>query len=182
MAFSEVAARYAKALHSLANEEKVQDKVFSDLRQLGKVLLEDEEIVEFLSSPLIKPTDKQTVVQKACAQKGLSPLTEKFLLTLAKKNRLNIFKQIVQAFEFKSDEANRVTRGQVTSASVLAPEERKELEAIVQKVTGKRVIMSYEEDPNLIGGLIARVGSYTFDDTLTSHLRRLQEDLKRRAH
>ncbi|MCB0392372.1 MAG: ATP synthase F1 subunit delta [Bdellovibrionales bacterium] len=181
MRFSELASRYAKAIYEIAEVASEQDKVFAELRELDKVYGEPD-IVEYLSSPLIAPDEKLKVVKDSIKDKGLSETTENFVLTLARKGRLNIFSQIVHAYQSKSDEAMGVRRGTVTSASVLPPEERKEIEKTVEKVTGKKVILAYEEDTELIGGLIAKVGSYTFDDTLTSHLRRLQEDIKRRAH
>ena len=182
MNYSEVASRYASALFEIAKDNNDLDKVFAEIRELNKVYEKNNEVVEFVSSPLIKPSEKLKAVKATLENKGLSETTENFVLTLAKKNRLEIFPQIVLAFQTKTDEANGVTRGTVTSSSVLAPEERKSVENKVQKVTGKKVILTYEEDTEHIGGIIAKVGSYTFDDTLTSHLRRLQEDIKRRAH
>ena len=179
--FSELASRYANALFEAAEATNCQDQVFAEMRELNKIYSEPD-VVRYMSSPIIRPAEKIEVVKKAVNNNGLSATTENFLFTLAKKNRLSIFEEIVHAYQSRCDEANGVRRGTVTSASVLPPEERKELEKTVEKVTGKKVILSYEENPDLIGGLIAKVGSYTFDDTLTSHLRRLQDEIKRRAH
>jgi F-type H+-transporting ATPase subunit delta len=52
----------------------------------------------------------------------------------------------------------------------------------VAQVTGKKVILEYKEDASLLGGLIAEVGSLTFDDSLETQLRTMNEELKRRAH
>jgi F-type H+-transporting ATPase subunit delta len=62
----------------------------------------------------------------------------------------------------------------------LAQESRTKIEDIVTKVTRKKVILSFVEDAKLIGGTVAQVGGWTFDDSLESHLRRLNEDLNRR--
>lgn len=181
MKHSELASRYASALYDIAQETKSQDLVFSEVRELNKIFSAND-ILNYMNSPLVQPFEKRETLKKAFNGNGVSENTQNFVLTLAKKGRLSIFPEIVSAFQSKSDEMNGVKRGEVTSANVLAPEERNELAKTVEKVTGKKVILSYEENPNLIGGLIAKVGSYTFDDTLTSHLRRLQEEIKRRAH
>ena len=68
------------------------------------------------------------------------------------------------------------------SATVLAPEERKQIETLVSRATKKQVILSYKEDPSLVGGLVAEVGSFTFDDSLISHLKRINEQLTRSVH
>ncbi len=182
MRYTELASRYANALFDLAIEAKQQEEVFAEIREINKVYDNNNEVTDFMKSPLIKPSEKLEAMNSACAGKGLSSTTENFIFTLAQKNRLELFPEVVLAYQARSDEANGVSRGQVTSSAVLAPEEREEIEQTVRKVTGKKVILSYKEDTNLIGGLIAEVGSYTFDDTLTSHLKRLQEDMKRRAH
>ncbi|MCB9027183.1 MAG: ATP synthase F1 subunit delta [Bdellovibrionaceae bacterium] len=181
MKYSELASRYASALYELAGETKSQDLVFSEVRELNKIF-SIKEIFDYMSSPVVQPSEKREILKKAFNNNGVSEGTQNFVLTLAKKGRLSIFSEVVIAFQSKNDEVNGVRRGEVTSSNVLAPEERAELTKTVEKVTGKKVILSYEENPDLIGGLIAKVGSYTFDDTLTSHLRRLQEDIKRRAH
>jgi F-type H+-transporting ATPase subunit delta len=179
---AEIASRYANALFDIANEAGKRDHVFSEIRAVSKIYSSHKELQEFASSPLITPAEKQDLVNKIFVGKGLSEIVEKFLLLLTQKNRLSLFEEVVKSYQTKSDDSNQVTRGQVVSANVLSPEERTELEATVRKVTGKKVILSYEEKEDMIGGLVAKVGSYTFDDSLTSHLKRLQEDIKRRAH
>lgn len=181
MKYNEVSLRYATALYDLSAEAGIQDKVFSNLRELNQVFKKDAEIKEFISSPLVKSTDKETAMKKALANGELTDQVKSFVLLLAKKGRLDLFNEIVEAYQTKSDEAHGVTRGDVVSTTVLSTEERSEVEKFVSEATGKKVILTYSEDSTLIGGLIAKVGSYTFDDSITSHMRRLKEDLKRSA-
>lgn len=178
----EIAKRYANALYDLAKDGSDETKVFSDLRAVSEMVEKDGQIREFFHSPVITAAEKQTALKKAIEGQSLSVEVESFILLLAKKNRLALFEQVLEAYQQKVDNANGVTRGVVRSTSALTPEEREEVEDIVARITKRRVIMTYKEDPNLIGGLIAKVGSYTFDDTISSHLRRLNEDIKRRMH
>jgi F-type H+-transporting ATPase subunit delta len=92
---------------------------------------------------------------------------------------LGLFHDIVTSYEVIADEAHGVTRGTVRSATVLGPEDRKRIEELVSKATKKQVILTYKEDPALVGGLVAEVGSFTFDDSITSHLKRINEQLTR---
>ncbi len=179
---SQVASRYAGALFEIASEQKSFELTINELRAFENILVKNEEIQQFLTSPLVKPKQKEQALKAALEKNGVSEATQKFVLTLAKKNRLGVFSEIVKAFESKADEANGVNRGTVTSAGVLSLDERNEIQKTVEKVTKKRAILSFDQDPENIGGLVARVGSFTFDDTLKNHLRRLQEELKRRAH
>lgn len=182
MGYSELAARYAKSLYEAAAEQNRADQVFVELRALGETFEKDSQIESFLNSPVWKADDKEKILKEATKNSGLSVETNSLLMLLAKKGRLPIFGEIVEAFQARADEAHGVTRGTVRSAIVLSPEERKRIEQTVSNYTKKQVILTYKEDPNVIGGLIAEVGSYTFDDTLKSHLRRINEELNRRSN
>lgn len=178
----QIATRYARALYNLSKEKHEQDAVFSQMRVMEEAFRHDKEVAEFVHSPVIRPADKVKAMEKLVAAVGLSDVLKNFVLLLAKKNRLPIFTDVVTAFQTISDEAHGVTRGVVRSAAVLGPEDRKRVEEIVSRATKKQVILTYKEDPTLLGGLVAEVGSYTFDDSLTSHLKRIKEQLTRSAH
>jgi F-type H+-transporting ATPase subunit delta len=176
-----LAARYARAIYTLAAEKNEQDAVFEKMRALAEVIHGEQEIAKFLLSPLVRPAEKVAVIEKAVVALSLPDSLQKFMLVLAKKNRLGIFKEIVAAYQQIADDAHGVTRGTVRSAAVLDPAERKRIETLVGKATKKQVILNYKEDAGLLGGLVAEVGSFTFDDSLTSHLKRINEQLTRSA-
>jgi F-type H+-transporting ATPase subunit delta len=181
MKVSELASRYAKAAFELALENKVQDKVLEDLRTLDQAFKGDHDIHEFLVNPLIKSEQRIKVLHGVLDGKGFSREVMDLLSLLAKKDRFHAFHEIVHAFELLVDASHNVIRGTVRSAAELGPNERKQIEEKVEAVLKKKVIMTYKIDSSVIGGLIAQVGSYTFDDTLASHLRRMNEELKRRS-
>lgn len=179
MKYSEVASRYARALFTWAKESNEQDKVFDQLRAISEALSSDKDIQDFIQSPLVRPAQKEKALEKVVQAANVSNSVKNFVLLLAKKNRLSLFENVVSAFERIVDESHGVTRGMVKSATVLAPDERKHIEQIVGQVTKKQVILTYKEDPTLLGGLVAEVGSFTFDDSIFSHLKRINEQLTR---
>lgn len=177
----ELAKRYAKALFELAVDNRSQEKVFSDLRGLNEIFSKEKETHEFLASPLITPSQKEAVLKQVLENKNVSKEVIETILLLARNERLGIFSDLVHAFEKEIDASNGVIRGKVRSASALAPEERGRIEQTVEKFLKKKVIMTYVVDPSVIGGLVAQVGSYTFDDSISAHLTRMNEELKRRT-
>jgi F-type H+-transporting ATPase subunit delta len=179
MRSSQVASRYAKALYGFAKEKGEQDQVFDQMRIINEAFENDQEIAGYIHTPLVRPTDKLKVIEKLVGAVPVSESLKNFLLLLAKKNRLPIFAEVVNAYQIIADESHGVTRGVVRSAAVLGPEDRKRIAEIVSKATKKQVILTYKEDPSLLGGLVAEVGSFTFDDSLTSHLKRINEQLTR---
>jgi len=174
-----LAGRYAKAVYLQAKESNEQDALFSEMRAFDNSLSHDKEINEYFQTPLIRPSDKVKALEGMLGKIKISATLKNFLLLLAKKNRLGIFHDIVNAYEIIADEAHGVTRGTVRSATVLGPEDRKRIEQLVSKATKKQVILTYKEDPSLVGGLVAEVGSFTFDDSITTHLKRINEQLTR---
>lgn len=177
-----IATRYARALYNLAKENNEQDAVFVQMRVIDEAFSLDPVIAEFLNSPTILPTEKEKAVEKVVTAVKVSETLRNFLLLLARKGRLPLYSEVVTAYQTIADEANGVTRGTVRSAAVLSPEERKRIEDLVSRATKKQVILTYKEDPSLLGGLVAEVGSFTFDDSLTSHLNRMNEQLTRSTH
>lgn len=174
-----LATRYARAIYNLAKDSNEQDTVFNEMRAIDEAFSSDAEIKNFLSTPMIRPGDKIKAVEGLLSKVKVSDSLKNFVLVLAKKGRLPLFSDIVTSFQQISDESHGVTRGEVRSAAVLGPEDRKRIEDLVGKATKKKVILTYKEDPTLLGGLVAEVGSFTFDDSLTSHLSRINEQLTR---
>jgi F-type H+-transporting ATPase subunit delta len=181
MRSSEIAKRYAKAIFELSVDQRSQEKVFSDLRALSQAFSSDKDLRGFLSSPTVAVAARVELLEKTLANKGVSKEALDFTLLLARRNRLALFPEVVHAFEVEADAANNVCRGVVSSAVTLSPAERQAIEAKVENVLKKKVIMSYQVDPKVIGGLRAQVGSYTFDDSISAHLTRMNEELKRRT-
>jgi len=181
MRIPELAGRYAKALYEIAVDNKTQDKVFANLRELEQIFARDPEISAFFQSPLIKTEDRVRVLETAFQNKGLVKEVYDLILLLARNNRLPIFGDVVLAYQSECDTANNVARGTVRSAMALGQGERQRIEETVERVLSKKVILTYKVDPSVIGGLVAQVGSYTFDDSIASHLKRMNEELKRRT-
>ena len=175
----QVATRYARALYNLAKEKNEQDAVFDQMRVIAEAFTSDKDIANYLHSRLIPTSEKVKAVDKLVSTVALAATLKNFLQLLATKNRLPLFAEIVSAYETIADEAHGVTRGVVRSATVLGPEERQRISELVSRATKKQVILTYKEDPSLLGGLVAEVGTYTFDDSLTSHLKRMNEQLTR---
>ena len=182
MRYSNLASRYAKALYESSEEKAHREQIAAELRVLKEALTREPELFSAMTSPLFSAEDREAIVGTLLQQVQLSEEVRGLLTVLAKKGRIAIFEDLVSAYQACADQEHGVVRGVVRSAALLSPEERKRIENKVSEVTNKQAILAYREDPTVIGGLIAEVGSYTFDDTLRSHLRRLEDYLNRSTH
>lgn len=181
MMISPIATSYAKALFEVSKSEQVEKQVYTQLNTAAEGLTSDALVHNWLNDPSVKAEARLQTVQSTFKGKVHQELYN-LLQLLAERDRLAFIDQIAKAFQKLIDKDNQVMRGEVRSAVAIDSSSRERLEKQVAQVTGKQVILNYVIDPSVIGGLVAKVGSYTFDDSLDSHLRRLNEELKRRAH
>lgn len=182
MRVSNIALSYSKALYDIAKSEQTTAEVFEDLHVLKEVFTQQAELGDWASSQAVRPEAKTDVLKRAFQSIKLNKQVLNFVYLLADRRRLGYINEIFEGYKGLIDKDNGVVRGTVRSAVSLSVDERSKLEAKVSQVTGKQIILTYTVDPSVIGGLVAQVGSYTFDDSIESHLRRLNEELKRRAH
>jgi len=176
----EIAFRYARALFEAVKAANGKaDQTLNEVRAIAEAFRSNSSLREFMESPAVSATDKQAALNSLSGK--VSEDVVRFLVLLASKGRLEFVDQIAQAMESMIDAEHGMTRGTVRSAAVLDPDQRKNLEETVRKVTGKQVILSFDVDPSLVGGLVAKVGGWTFDDSLTTHLTTLKEDLSRQS-
>jgi len=173
-----IARRYVKAMFELVTDGRQLELTLNELRQI-LVVFEDKEISRFIVSPVVAATQKLEAISAALEAKGLTELTKNLLLLLAKRNRLMLLSKVVEAFQAELDRSNGVVRGSVKSTVNLDPEERKQIENKVGAFFKKDVILKFSTEPKLVGGLVATVGSFTFDDSISSYLKRLNDNLNR---
>lgn len=181
MRMSGLAERYAKALFESLDGQKVEG-IGALLRELSVAFRSSPEILEFARSPLIKTSEKKAAITAAFQSIKLGEVEGNFLSLLAENDRLYLIPDIAFAFQELLDEQTGVTRGHAKSAQKLSEAERAEIVRVMGQLTGKKVILDFEVEPNLIGSVVAQVGSLTIDDSLKAHLSRLEDDLNRRVH
>lgn len=182
MQVSEVSKRYAKALLAVTKQKGSHSKAFAELQVLSKAFTEDATTKAYFANPMISSAQKIAVIKAATEGKGISEDVVSALNVLGEKGRLEILDQVALAFQGFLDIEEGVTRGVVRSAQPLSAEAQNEIEQKINKVLNKKIVLTYEQDPKLLGGVVAHVGGWTFDDTIDTHLKKLNEELNRRAN
>ena len=149
-------------------------RVLAGVRKAGDAPEGTEEV-------LLDVTDEEQVREAVLRQLAryahLSPLTTNALLVLLKRRRLSVLPAIARRLRTLSDEKNGVLRAKVTSAGSLPETYFRQLQASLERALGKRVIVEHDEDPALIGGVVARIGDNTFDGSISGRLDELEKKL-----
>jgi F-type H+-transporting ATPase subunit delta len=168
------ARRYARAAFGLASERGELDAWERDLRSLATVLVSDE-AQAFVASRQVTREGKESFLQRTAGE--LRPLVWNLVRLLNAKGRLALLPQIAEAFQELLDEAHGVAHAQVLTAVPLSDEDRQAMTRRLSELTGKQVTIHPHEAPEIIGGLVARIGDELIDGSTRSKLEALKRQL-----
>ena len=172
------ANRYAKALFDVALEEKADlAQVDQDLQALVAALKEGPELLLAVARRSVTDVARQSLMEAVSKAMSLSPTVTKMLVLLAKSGKLNLVPELAAAYRERLLSHQNVVRADVTSAAPLSPEKTRALEESLSKVTGKKVEISAGVDPELMGGVVARIGSTVYDGSVKTQLQRMRQEL-----
>ena len=169
--------RYAKALLDLAKEKGVLEAVMADVTFLLSVEKESSEFRVLLKSPVIKPLQKIEAFRSAFAQQ-VSPLTVLFVNQVIKHGREAHLVHILEKYTDRYLVEKNTVRAYVTSASPLTDEQRATLLAKVKAGGTSEVVLIEKIQPELIGGVVVRVGDRQVDTTVARSLRGLKRQFE----
>jgi F-type H+-transporting ATPase subunit delta len=178
-----LAKRYARALFELGGNATQRDRYLRDLenlRQATKVIPEQGPGVVAAMDAAHIPVVRRTAIAKAlCKRLGCDDTVGKFIALLVERGRITGLPLIVRHYRDMVDEAANRVRATVLTPKPLASDARGRIENALKKATGKSVILEPEVDPELIGGIVTRIGSYTLDGSVRSSLATLRKSLQR---
>lgn len=173
-----LADRYAAALYELAEENKALDQTANQLRAVKKMIEESADLRRLIGHPLMKREDQMRAMMKVLQEAKMDDLIVRFVGLVANNRRLMQLPSIIQAFLKKLSEARGEVTAYVTSATPLLQEHVQKLTDILQKSQGGKVDIEANVDPELLGGIVVRLGSRMIDASLKTKLNKLQVAMK----
>jgi len=173
-----IARPYASALFDLAQDAKEIPGVEKALESLLKLINSSEEFAGFLRSPVISGDDKNAVVAAVIKKAKLKGLTANFLNLVAANQRLFALPAMINQFKALAAADRGEVHAEVTSAQPLSKAHQDSLAGALKKKIGKEVTLEQHVDPDLIGGLIVKVGSQMIDSSLKSKLTAMKIAMK----
>lgn len=173
-----VARRYARALFDLSQEKGLVDQVDREFGMVVGMINENPQFKAVIDDVLISPAVKRDLVEKLYMGK-VSPLVLNFLLVVVRKRREAYLPNMYRAFLDLANEARGIVEVEVRSAVPLPEETAQRLEEKLVSRLGKRVKFQTQVAPDLIGGLVVRVGDELMDGSVKTRLRRMRDRLVR---
>lgn len=175
---SEIARRYATALFSLAQEQDAIDAVARDVAALQGMLAQSADLVDLTTNVTLRRQDQQKAILAVAEAAKFAPLVRNFVGLLAKNRRLADLPDILAAAQAEIDRHKGETTAEVTAAVPLDDKQVSAISAALGKSLGLKVKVKVTEDPNLLGGIVVRVGSLLIDSSVRTKLARLTRTLK----
>ena len=172
-----VARRYARALFDLAREQGKIEAIGEQLREVHELLTGNPELRATLMAPVLPRKAKAEILEALLERAGLDPLVANFLRVLLEARKLVLLDEILQAYGELADEAAGRVRGEVVTALPLEPGELDALRSALSRSLNREVLLSARQSPEILGGVVARVGNMVFDASLRTQLQRLRESL-----
>ncbi|MEJ5975459.1 F0F1 ATP synthase subunit delta [Novosphingobium sp. PS1R-30] len=170
--------RYASALFDLASEKGFVTAVESDLDKLGEALKGSPDLAALIRNPKISRDDTAKAMDAVSGVLGLSDLTKNFIGVLAANRRLSALPEIVRAFATIAAAQRGEVTAEVTSAHPLSDDQISQLSQKLKAREGKEVKIKASVDPEILGGLVVRIGSRQIDSSIRTRLNTLANAMK----
>jgi F-type H+-transporting ATPase subunit delta len=171
----EIAEVYARSLFEVAKENDVLDRVHDELGEFAEALEEDRNLQVFLFSPYFSSEEKKKGVGSIVSD--ADERFANFLALLAERHRMPALFRIRREFDALWAEENKLLPVTVTSAVELDESLVKDIGKSIEEQTGRRVELSSNVDPEVLGGLMVRVGNMVLDGTVRNRLERLRKSV-----
>ena len=168
-----LAGRYASALFGLARDERQIEAVGTSLDKLSQALVDSREFSELVSSPLIDRDQAGKAFAAVGDQIGIDPVTRNFLGVLARNGRKNQLQPVIRAFRRLAAEHRGEATADVVSAHPLKDDQLAALKQQLRSRAGREVAIETSVDPEILGGIVVKLGSQMIDASIRTKLNRL---------
>lgn len=169
-----VTQHYAAALADVALEKRQAEPLKRELGAFLDLFTTSPELRNFLATPAVDRAAKQGVIEKLVIRLGGSHELRNFLFVIVENGRSALLPEIAKQFEVELRDRLGIADAEVTSARELTAQQKLELGDTLEEMTGKRIEPRYAIDPELVGGVMVRIGSTIYDGSVRGQLERLE--------
>src|SRR6266849_2182869 len=177
MSLQTMARRYASALADVVLERGEAADVQAELAQWEEMIQSTPHLLEVLRNPTIALEQKRTVLNKLIERAKPRQTTVNFLKVLLQNHRLTDLGEINRKFAETLDERAGMVAATVTTARAVSEDAQQELLGKLARLTGKKVKVGFATDPDLLGGIVARIGSTVYDGSVRNQLQMIKEKM-----
>ncbi len=172
-----IAQRYSDALVEIAKDGKLTySKISTDLELVKNTLSQSKDLDEFLVNPITSIEDKKEIIDRVFSGE-IDGLIVNFLKVLIDKNRFSVFGEVLNAYNKALDRVNNISRIQVVSAVEMTEDAKNKLKEKLETKLKKNVVIDLEINPEIIAGLVIKMGDNIVDVSLKHKLEDLSKNI-----
>ena len=177
MVTGSLARRYARAVLDLGNAAGNLDRIGADLRSLAKAMTDSAELQSALTSPAIRRADRRRIFDGLLQRIGAQPQTKNLVYVLLDGERVGSLVAISREVDAMIAAKSGRVAAEIISATPLDAGQVQQIQAALEKLSGKKVDVTKKEDPALLGGVVAKVGDVVYDGSLRTQLHAIRDEL-----
>lgn len=174
-----VARRYAKALLLISKEDGQTDAYRKELSGFADLMEQENALNQAITNPLYDTKSRRNVLQAILDTLGISKTMKSFFLLLFDKGRIGFIGSINEFYQKLADELRGIARASLISATALSEDTVEKIQAALSKKTKKKIILEVAQNPELIGGIVTKIGDLVWDGSIKTQLSNMRETLKR---
>ncbi|MDT0558092.1 ATP synthase F1 subunit delta [Ichthyenterobacterium sp. W332] len=174
MSGSRAAIRYAKAVLSLATDQKSSEAVNSDMKTITNTIAQSEDLNQMLQSPVVRSSDKKAVLTSVF--KDANVVTTNLIDTLISNKRLALLNDVAASYMQLYDQMRGTQVATVTTAIPLTADLKTKVLTKVKELTGKEAEVENIIDESILGGFILRVGDIQYNASIANKLDKLKRE------
>ena len=175
----ELAQVYSRSLFQVARERGRLDELRGQLGQFADALDEHRQLAVFFFSPYFSTQEKKEALGRVL--EGADPTLMNFLSLLIENHRMPVIFRIRQEYERLWDEENRTLPVEITSAIELDEATTESVGRKIGERAGRRVTLAARVDPDILGGIIIRIGNSILDASIRNRLEQLRRHVAQGA-
>jgi F-type H+-transporting ATPase subunit delta len=177
MSINTIANRYARALADVITERRETNEIVSELNLFAGMMRQHEQLRDVFASPVLPLKRKRAVLNELLARLELRPTSNNFLHLLLNNSRLHELDQMLRALSRELDARTNIVSAEITTARDIGEQEKSMLHDKLKGATGKEVRLQFTTDPNIIGGVVTRIGSLIYDGSIKNQLAQIKRNL-----
>ncbi len=171
----EIAQVYARSLFEVAAEQDKLDTAKEQLGQFADALAQNRDLAVFFFSPYFSSEEKKSGLHGAV--EGADPAVMNFLEALIERHRMPAIYRIRTEFDVLYDKTNKLLPVTVTSAVALDESTIESLGRRIGEQTGNEIELTSNVDPEILGGIVLRVGNFILDASIRTRLEQLRREV-----
>jgi len=168
--------KYAEALFDTAEKQNIREKVFENLLFIHDTIMSNNELTNFLTSPIINAGDKKDVISKIF-ENNIEQTTKNFLYLLSDNSRFGLIEEIVEEYRNIFNKVTETVSVKAVTAVDMKDYLKEKLQKKLEEKLQKKVIIDYEVNSEIIAGLVLEIDGTTIDTSVQTKLNNIKKQL-----